>query len=95
MTPGPLRAQIALGDCDHLNRLAETLNWQQRDLLEMGSPAGPRAAPELGGASDESDPHWSFRDHRTMAQVIADESASASNSDRQRETESPTSSASR
>lgn len=35
--PESLRAQMQLGDCDHLRALAETLTWQQRALLELST----------------------------------------------------------
>lgn len=42
MIPEPLRAQIQLGDCDHLRKLAETLDWQQQALLASNFPAATR-----------------------------------------------------
>lgn len=33
----------------------------------------PLAANPLGGAVDATDPYWSFRGHRTMAEILAEE----------------------
>jgi hypothetical protein len=33
---------MQLGDCSHLRKLAETLNWQQRALLEHSLSAAAR-----------------------------------------------------
>lgn len=50
--PESLRAQMQLGDCDHLRALAETLTWQQRALLEMNFPAAVRTPRQAARAAE-------------------------------------------